>query len=200
MADFSFASFAAIAAALFVTELTDKDAFLLISVSTRVRAQVAFLAGAVAFTLTTTLFVAAGSLLVTVVPVEWVRLAGGAVMVAYGLWEARGLVGEKPGERERSLEERPRRPLGAFFALVGALMLLDMAGDATEVLTIVFVGQYANDLLVFSGCLAGLLSATAVETALGNRLGKLLTPGRLQGLSALVFIVLGAAILAAGAV
>ena len=183
-----------IAGAIFLAELADKDAFLLVTVSTRVRAHVAFFAGAAAFAMTTALFVTLGTVLIAFVPVYWVRLAGGGVMLGYGLWEARALLG--PGDRE---EEAKVGGSGsswkAFLALVASLALLDIAGDATEVLTIVFVARYADPLLVFSGAFAGLLSATAVETALGNRLGKVLTPRRLRYVSVAVFLALGASII-----
>ena len=191
MADFSLASFAAIAAALFVAELTDKDAFLLIAVSTKVRVRVAFLAGATAFTFTTTVIMTLGTLLITVVPVYWVRLAGGVVMVAYGVWQARGLVGQKVVEEEESRIQKAGSQWRVFLTMVAALALLDLAGDATEVLTIVFVARYSNVALVFSGVLTGLVAATAVETSLGNRLGRYLTPNRLRYISAVVFLALG---------
>jgi len=191
LADFSLASFAAIAAALFVAELTDKDAFLLIAVSTKVRVRVAFLAGATAFAFTTTVIMTLGSLLITVVPVYWVRLAGGVVMVAYGVWQARGLVGQKVVEEEESRIQKAGSQWRVFLTMVAALALLDLAGDATEVLTIVFVARYSNVALVFSGVLTGLVAATAVETSLGNRLGRYLTPNRLRYISVVVFLALG---------
>lgn len=198
MSDFSVASFGAIAAALFVTELTDKDAFLLIALSTKVRARLAFTAGAAAFTFTTALIVTAGSLLVTVVPVGWVRLAGGVVMVAYGAWEARGLVGERAVEEGEAKISSAGSALKVFASMVVALALLDLAGDATEVLTIVFVARYADPYLVFAAVCTGLISATAVETTLGSRLGRFLTPRRLRYGSAAVFLVLGFAIIFLG--
>jgi Ca2+/H+ antiporter, TMEM165/GDT1 family len=188
--------FATMASVIFVAELTDKDAFLLLAISSKVRWLVAFLAGASAFTLTTLIFVSAGSVVVSFVPVYWVRLAGGVVMLAYGLWEATGLVGERVVREEETRIQKTGNPWKTFLALVAALALLDIAGDATEVLTIVFVAQYANQVLVFSGALTGLISATAVETTLGNRLGRILTPGRLRYLSVVVFLALGASILA----
>ncbi|HYC11048.1 MAG TPA: hypothetical protein VEC02_00085, partial [Nitrososphaerales archaeon] len=106
MADFSLASFGAIAATLFIAELTDKDAFLLLAVSTKVRIRVAFLAGATSFIFTTTVIMTLGTLLITFVPVYWVRLAGGVVMLGYGAWQARGLVGEKTVEAEESRIQR----------------------------------------------------------------------------------------------
>ncbi len=195
MIDFSLASFAAIAAALFVTELTDKDALLLIAVSTRVKGRVAFLAGATAFTFTTTVIVALGSVIVTFVPVSWVRTAGGVVMIGYGVWEARGLVGKEAVNQEESRIQRAGSAWKAFVTMVAVLALLDLAGDATEVLIVVLIAHYANAALVFSGALTGLLAATAAETALGSRLGRVLTPRRLRYGSAAIFLTLGVSIL-----
>lgn len=195
MADFTLASFATIAGAIFVAELADKDAFLLIAVSMKTRALLAFLAGVVAFTVNTTILVTLGSVLVAVVPVYWVRLAGGLVMIGYGLWEARELVGMGEVEKQEKKVEKTRSALRAFFALVAALILLDLAGDATEVLTIVFVAHYLNPLLVFAGACTGLFCADALETTLGSRLGRVLSARRLQYVSVAVFLVLGALVI-----
>jgi len=180
---------------VFIAELTDKDALLLIAVSTKVKAWLAFSAGVTAFTITTTIIVAAGSLMVSVVPVEWIRLAGGVVMVAYGLWEARGLIGKEAVGRQESRIARTGSSWRVFFVLVGSLALLDLAGDATEVLTIVLVAQYNALLYLFSAVWLGLVSAAGVETVLGNKLGKLLTPRRLQIGSVVIFILLGFSII-----
>jgi len=200
MAELTVLSFATITATLFVAELTDKDALLLIAVSTKVKARVAFLAGATAFIITTTIIVAAGSLIVSVVPVDWIRLTGGVVMLGYGLWEARGLMGREVVEAQESRIARTGSTWRVFFALVGSLALLDLAGDATEVLTVVLVAQYGAALFVFSAVYAGLVSAAAVETALGNWLGKLLTPRRLRVGSAVIFVILGLAIILIGSI
>jgi putative Ca2+/H+ antiporter (TMEM165/GDT1 family) len=194
LVDFTLASFGAMAAALFVTELTDKDSLLLIAVSTRVRARVTFAAGATAFIMTTTIIVTLGSLLVSVVPVVWVRIAGGVVMLAYGIWEARGIVGQGAVQGEESRVAKAGSTWKVFGSLVLALAVLDLAGDATEILTVVFVSEYRNLLFVFSGVCTGLLAATAVEATLGSRLGKLFTPRRLRIGSAAIFLILGASI------
>jgi putative Ca2+/H+ antiporter (TMEM165/GDT1 family) len=188
-------SFGAVAATLFVAELTDKDAFLLITLATRASPVAVFLAGAAAFTFTTIVLVVAGSFLVVLVPVYWIRLAGGLVMVGYALWEARGLVGLASVEEQESKVRQATTPWRAFAAMVAALVLLDLAGDATEVLIIVFVAHYGDLLFVFASVLLGLLCATALETALGNRLGKFLTPARLRVVSVAVFLLLGTSVL-----
>ena len=200
MAEASIASFATIAATLFVAELTDKDALLLLAISTKVRARLAFAAGATAFAITTTIIIAAGSLIVAVVPVDWVRVAGGVVMLGYGLWEARGLIGEKEVEKEESRIARSGSQWRVFLALVASLALLDLAGDATEVLTVVLVANYGLPLFVFSSVWVGLVSAAAAEATLGSKLGKLLTPRRLQVSSAVIFILLGLFIIFFGSI
>ncbi len=195
MVDPFIAAFAAIASALFVTELTDKDAILILTLSTRVKARDVFLAGSSAFVITTAVIVTLGTFLVTFVPIFWVRVAGGSAMIVYGLWQASGLVGQKAIEQEESKLERARDGWKAFLAMVAALVLLDLAGDATEILTIVFVAQYSDALLVFTACCVGLIAATAFETALGNRLGRVLTPSRIRYASMVVFLLLGAYII-----
>jgi len=200
LAELSILSFATIAATLFIAELTDKDALLLIAVSTKVKARLAFSAGATAFVVTTTIIVAAGSLIVSVAPVEWIRIAGGVVMLGYGLWEARGLMGKETVGRQESRIARTGSEWRVFLVLLGSLALLDLAGDATEVLTVVLVAQYGAPLFVFSAVYLGLISAVAVETVLGNRLGKFLTPRRLQIGSAVIFALLGVAIILLGAI
>jgi len=196
--DLSVINFLGIVSALFVAELTDKDSLLLISVSTKVRARTAFFAGATAFIITTTIIVSLGSLLILVVPVEVVRNVGGLIMIGYGVWEARGLVGEGEVKVEESRIAKARSAWRIFAALVLALAVLDLAGDATEVLTIVLVSQYSNLIFVFTGVCTGLLAATAVETSLGSRLGTLFTPRRLRIGSAAVFVVLGLSIVFLG--
>jgi len=188
-------SFGTVALTIFVAELTDKDAFLLLALSTRVRARLAFLAGTTAFLSTTAIFVTVGAFIVAFVPVYWVRLAGGAAMLAYGVWEARGLVGSRAVVDEEARIEKQAGAWKTFFAMVGALALLDLAGDATEILTIVFVARYENAFLVFTAAAVALVAATAVETTLGSRLSKVLTQQRLRYLSTAVFLVLGIAII-----
>jgi putative Ca2+/H+ antiporter (TMEM165/GDT1 family) len=184
-------AFATIAFALFVTELTDKDALLLLTLAARTRATLVFLAGATAFVMTTAIFVTVGTLISALVPIIWVRLAGGSFMIGYGLWEARGVVGLGVVDKEEKSLERRLDGWKAFFSIVAALALLDIAGDATEVLTIVLVAQYSNALLVFSASCVGLIAATAFETALGNKLGAMLTPKRIRYASMVVFLALG---------
>ena len=187
-------AFLTICGTIFVAELTDKDALLLLALATRTRPRYIFAAGSVAFIITTTIIVGVGSALVRFVPIYWIKLAGGVIMLGYAAWEYfRGQREEKNNEsrEERLVAGLGKRELTGFLVIVLSLAVLDLAGDATELLTIVFVAQFENALLVFSAAALALVAASGLETILGNRLGRILTARRVRQLSVLVFLVIG---------
>lgn len=190
--------FLAIAGTIFVAELTDKDALLLLSMASRMKALVAFAAGSLAFITSTAIVVLFGSVLTTYVPIFWVKIAGGTIMLAYGFIEylRSFTVEERVEKRERRFVKRfERKAVYAFLGMVASLILLDLAGDATELLTIVFVAQYENLLLVFVAAAGALVAASAVETALGNRLGRALTSKNVKLISVVIFLIIGSVII-----
>jgi putative Ca2+/H+ antiporter (TMEM165/GDT1 family) len=189
------APFLTVAGTIFVAELTDKDALLLLALATRIRPKIAFAAGATAFTITTTIIVTAGYFLVSVVPVLWIRLVGGIVMIAFAIWQYVS-TSEEASEEKKLLERTTKRTIwSVFLGAVSMLILLDLAGDATEVLTIVYVARFSNAFLVFSGAVLALVAASAVETLLGSRLKRYLSAKRLRLLSLLLFLVIGSYII-----
>ncbi len=114
-------------------------------------------------------------------------------MVGYALWE----YFTKEAEEEENLLKRTlqRSSWGVFFGAVSVLILLDLAGDATEVLEIVYVAHFSNVLLVFLGSITALTGASALETFIGGRLRKLLTLKRIRIFSLLVFLTIGSVII-----
>src|SRR5580658_2505806 len=183
---------------IFVAELTDKDALFLLALATKTKASVVFAAGSVAFTISTAIIVLLGSLLITVVPVIAIKLAGGSIMLAYAVLEYYRFSNE-----ERSVDKREERLLeksaggvwSIFIPAVLTLIALDLAGDATELVTIVFLARYQDALVVFAGAVIGLVAAVAVETALGNRLGRVLSRKRIKYLSIAIFTVIGVTVI-----
>jgi Ca2+/H+ antiporter, TMEM165/GDT1 family len=183
---------------IFVAELTDKDALFLLGLATKTKASVVFVAGSVAFTVTTAIIVLLGSVLIAVVPVIAIKLAGGSIMLAYALLEYYRFSKEERAvdEREERLLERSARGVWSIFLpAVLTLILLDLAGDATELLTIVLLARCEDALVVFAGAVIGLVAAVAVETALGNRLGRVLSRKRIKYLSVAVFTIIGVTVI-----
>jgi putative Ca2+/H+ antiporter (TMEM165/GDT1 family) len=180
--------------AIFIAELTDKDALLILSLATHFKPWLVFAAGSIAFVITSAVIVSVGQLLVTFVPVSWVTLVGGTIMIGYGLWSYfRGNKDEHEiMEAEHKLSAGASSGVkSAFLTAVGLLILLDLAGDATEVLTILFVARFHDAVTVFAAAVIALVAATAVETTIGNRLSRILSVNRIRIFSLLVFLIIG---------
>jgi putative Ca2+/H+ antiporter (TMEM165/GDT1 family) len=190
-------AFATIASAIFIAELTDKDALLLLALATKVKPWTAFVAGSTAFAITTAIIVSIGYALTSLFPVYWIKIGGGIVMIGYAIYQylttSREKAEKQISEEERRIEARGKNRafLRLFLSMISMLAILDLAGDVTEVLTIVFVARFQNVLLVFISCVVALSAASAVETVIGNRLGKLLSFERLRFFSLLVFLIIG---------
>jgi putative Ca2+/H+ antiporter (TMEM165/GDT1 family) len=195
--------FGTVTLTILIAELTDKDALLLLSLATKGNPWTVFAAGSTAFTITTAIIVTAGYLLLRVVPVPWIKFAGGAIMVGYAFYqyfraeeeeiqrEERRLTGLRSENSSRDPERARKRIWRSFFGAIAMLAVLDLAGDATEVLTVVFVARYQNIILVFFGCVLALVVASAIETAIGTRVGRFLSIRSLKILSLVVFLVIG---------
>jgi putative Ca2+/H+ antiporter (TMEM165/GDT1 family) len=187
-----------VGAAIFIAELTDKDALLLLTLATRFKAWIVFAAGSVAFTITSAIIVTLGHLLISYIPVSWVSLGGGTIMISYGVW---GFFHSKPDEEEvtgvqkKLSAKAPKGMTWVFLSAVAFLVLLDLAGDATEVLTILFVARFGDAFLVFIAAVIGLIAATAVEATIGNGLSRILSANRIRIFSLLVFLVIGTTVI-----
>ncbi|HUH99736.1 MAG TPA: TMEM165/GDT1 family protein [Nitrososphaerales archaeon] len=184
---------------IFVVELTDKDALFLLALATRARALVVFAAGSVAFAISTGIIITVGSVLIAIVPVFAIKLAGGVIMLGYAGFEyfrfSKGEEGIDKRE-ERILGRKGPGPWSVFLPAVVTLIALDLAGDATELVTIVLLARFQDVLVVFIAAVIGLVGAVAVETTLGNRLGRVLSPNRIKYLSIVIFVVIGATVIA----
>lgn len=186
-------AFATIAFTIFVAELTDKDALLLLALSTRIKPWVAFLAGSTAFAISTAIIVSISYVLVEFIPVMWIKLAGGIVMIGYAGYEYYTATRKEIEKEEDRIEKHSKNKalLKLFLSIIPMLVILDLAGDATEVLTIVFVARFQNVLLVFVSAVIALSAASAVETAIGNRIGKFFSLDKIRVFSLLIFLVIG---------
>jgi putative Ca2+/H+ antiporter (TMEM165/GDT1 family) len=190
--------FLTIVGTIFIAELTDKDALLLLSLGTRMRPFLVFAAGSIAFTISSVVIVLVGSVLIEHVPIFWVKIAGGVIMLAYAVLEyLRGLRIEESAEQkeQRFVKTLGRKELFAFIGIIGSLIILDLAGDGTELVTVIFVAQFRNSLLVFIGAVIALVAASAVETTLGNRIGKFLSGKAIRRLSVVLFLIIGSIII-----
>ena len=191
-------AFLTVAGAIFVAELTDKDALLLLTLATKANPWRVFAAGSMAFTITSAIIVLVGSAIAQFIPIFLIKIAGGVIMLGYAFFQyLKGLREEHNLERrgESLAQGSIQGRWMAFLTVVSALVVLDLAGDATELLTVVFVAQFHNLLLVFLGAVIALVAASGVEATLGHQLGRLLSAKKIRYVSILVFLLIGSAII-----
>jgi putative Ca2+/H+ antiporter (TMEM165/GDT1 family) len=186
-------AFLTVLVTIFIAELTDKDALLLLALATKMKPWAAFAAGSTAFTITSAIIVTIGFFLTRIVPIFWIRLAGGAFMIIYAIWDysRSGAIAEREEENRLLNQTKKKTAWSVFLGAVSLLILLDLAGDATEIVTIVFVARFSNALLVFLGAVTALVAASALETVLGSKLSKILSRQRLRIFSLIVFLIIG---------
>jgi putative Ca2+/H+ antiporter (TMEM165/GDT1 family) len=173
-------------------ELFDRTSFALIGLATRARPLPTWAGGAVAFCATTAAAVVAGAALESVLGpahVAWLRVGGGAFLVAYAAWIYLRGGDEDPVERERDVAS-------AFLAAFLTIFALEL-GDTTMIFEVVFVADYGWLVVLLGGSVA-LVSVAAWDVALGHRLGTRVSPERLRLIVSALMLAVGVATIVYG--
>ncbi len=165
-------------------ELVDRTSFALIALAARSRPLGAWAGGASAFVATTVIAVAVGASIEASLGegrVRWVRLAGGAFLLAYAAFTLLRRVddGTTPIVGLR----------GAFAAAFATIFLLEL-GDTTMIFEIVFVPTFGWIAVLLGGA-AGLVAVAAWDVWLGRRLSLRLRPETIRTLVASILFVVG---------
>jgi putative Ca2+/H+ antiporter (TMEM165/GDT1 family) len=82
------------------------------------------------------------------------------------------------------------KTLGTTFAIV----FIAEWGDLTQVGTAALAARYHAPAMVFAGSTAALWAVAGIAVFVGNRAGKLLDPNRTKRIAAVVFAVVGLAL------
>jgi len=145
-------------------QLPGKSNFGVITLATRHPQRDVFLGGSAGLALATVVSVSIGYGAETVLGpyLLWVKLVGGAVLVAFGAREVlrRPAPVHEPGEGTPRVARTPRQVQAVA---LGLTFLLEM-GDNTQILAILFVASTGNVLLVFIAATAALITITAVSS------------------------------------
>lgn len=163
-------------------EFGDRTNFALIGLAAREPALPVWAGAASAFAATTALSVAIGTALLTALggQIEYLRLAGGILLLAYaGYLVVHG-------------EAEEHEPTGRSAGVTAFLMifLLEL-GDTTMILTMNFVFSIANPLLVGLAAAAGLMLVAATACVIGSRLGTRVEPAQLHQIVIVILTIVG---------
>jgi len=180
------AGFALVFAVVGGFELFDRTSFALIVLAARARPLATWAGGAAAFLASTVIAVTVGATLVTALGpshVAWVRVAGGAFLIAYALWSY------SHPEAEEKLEAETRAR-SAFLAALLTIFLLEL-GDTTQIFEILFVANWGWLVVLVAGSLA-LAAVAAWDVLLGQRIGARVEPQLMRRAVVVVLLVVGA--------
>ena len=182
---------------IFLAELPDKTAVASVVLATRYGARSVVIGGWLAFLVQTVIAIAAGGLL-TLLPERPVRLASGAGFLVFAI-----LAWRRAGEEELEEEETAdvARAAGRRAAWVTCFLVVFAAewGDLTQLATAALAAQTRQPLAVGLGAVAALGIVTVIAAAAGATLGRLLSTRTLTRASAVVFLAVGALVIASAA-
>ena len=174
---------------VFVAELPDKTALAALVLATRHRALPVFVGSAAALAIQSLVAVVAGQLL-ALFPARIVHVAAGVVFLVSAV-----LMWVRHEEHDENSDDAAKAK--SFWATVwtvfGVVFIAEW-GDLTQLATAALAARYAAPLAVFLGATAALWSVAGIATVLGNRAGKLLSASVTQRVAAVLFALVGIAL------
>jgi putative Ca2+/H+ antiporter (TMEM165/GDT1 family) len=170
-------------------EIGDKTQLLALLLAARYRRPLPIIAGILVATLAN--HAAAGALgtwLTRVIDPTWMRWVLGLSFLAVAVWM---LVPDEAGDAEGAGSGR----LGVFGLTVVAFFLAEM-GDKTQIATVMLAARYDALLAVTAGTTLGMMIANVPAVLLGEKAVKFVPIEWVHRIAAVVFAVIGVAVLA----
>jgi putative Ca2+/H+ antiporter (TMEM165/GDT1 family) len=175
---------------ILVAELPDKTALAALVLATRHKALPVFVGAAGALAIQSLLAVAAGQLL-TLLPARIVHVAAGIVFLVSAI-----LMGVRhEAHDEAQADEAKQRGFWATVWMVFVVVFIAEWGDLTQLATAALAARYAAPVAVFVGSVAALWSVAALAALVGNKAGKLLSASATQRVAAVLFAIVGLALI-----
>lgn len=170
-----------------LAEIGDKTQLLAFVLAAKFRRPVPIVLGILAATLINHgLAAGLGAWLAALIPPDALRWGLGLSFMAMAAWV---LV---PDDLER--DSLPRAGLGVFGVTLVAFFLAEM-GDKTQVATVALAAGYASLVSVVAGTTLGMMIANVPAVYLGERGARSLPMSLVRGGAALLFVVIGGAVL-----
>jgi putative Ca2+/H+ antiporter (TMEM165/GDT1 family) len=174
---------------IFVAELPDKTALAALVLATRHRPLPVLLGAATALTIQSLVAVGAGHL-VSLLPSRPVHITAGAIFLLSAL-----LMWRREEEAEEEIEDRDARGFWRSAWVVFVIVFIAEWGDLTQLATAALAAHYRAPLIVFAGSTAALWAVAAIAVFIGHRAGKLLDAHLTKRIAAVLFALVGIALL-----
>ena len=184
--------FATVFGVIFLAELPDKTAVAAVVLATRFRPWPVFLGTALALTVQSLIAIAAGKLL-SLLPARPVHVGAGLLFLvsAIVMWRRH----EEADEDKDADAPKAEPSFARAFASTFGVVFVAEWGDLTQLGTAALAARYGKPLPVFLGATLALWCVAAIAVFVGNRAGKLLDPELTKKIAAVVFVLLGLALI-----
>jgi putative Ca2+/H+ antiporter (TMEM165/GDT1 family) len=170
-----------------LAEIGDKTQLLALVLAARFRKPIPIILGILAATLVNhALAGLLGGWLASAVGPNVMRWILGVSFIAMAIWT---LIPDKYAEQEA---KAPR--FGVFGTTLIAFFLLEM-GDKTQIATVALAAEYSSIVAVVAGTTVGMMLANVPAVLLGEVAAKKLPLKLVRGIAALLFLVMGVAVL-----
>ena len=176
---------------IFVAELPDKTALAALVLATRHRPLPVLIGAAAALTIQSLVAVAAGQL-VSLLPPRPVHVLAGCLFLVSAALMWRRNEGTAQNAREKDGQASFSRSAWVVFAVV----FIAEWGDLTQLATAALAARYPSPYIVFGGATLALWAVSGLAVLVGHRAGKLLDPHLTKRLAAVLFALIGSALLA----
>jgi putative Ca2+/H+ antiporter (TMEM165/GDT1 family) len=179
--------FLSIFAVIFVAELPDKTALSALVLATRHRALPVLLGAAAALTIQSAVAIAAGSLL-SLLPPRTVHIGSGVLFLvsAIVMWVRHE---DEVAAKDSGGQARFGQALWMSFSMV----FLAEWGDLTQIATAGFAARTGKPLIVFCAATTALWAVSGLAVLIGNRAGRMLNPKLTKRVAAVLFALIGIA-------
>jgi putative Ca2+/H+ antiporter (TMEM165/GDT1 family) len=182
--------FASIFVVIFVAELPDKTALASLVLATRHRALPVLAGAAAALAIQSLVAVIAGSVL-SMLPPRAVHIGSGVLFLVSAV-----LMWRKNDEEPTADDKGGQVGFAKAFTMSFMVVFVAEWGDLTQIATAGFAARYKQPVLVFCAATAALWAVAAVAVIAGNRAGHLLNPRVTQKIAAVLFALVGVALIA----
>lgn len=178
---------------IFLAELPDKTALASLVLATRYKPLIVFAGAAAAFVIQSLVAILIGGLF-TFLPEAIVHRAAGVLFLifAFFMWRRSDEDEEKDVEKETE-GKKPGFLAGVWTTFI--VVFLAEWGDLTQLATATLEAKYRDPVTVFVGATLALWAVAGVAIVIGNRAGKLFNPEITKRIAAVIFALLGLALL-----
>jgi putative Ca2+/H+ antiporter (TMEM165/GDT1 family) len=176
---------------IFVAELPDKTALASLVLATRYKPIVVFIGAAAAFVIQSLVAILVGGLF-SLLPESIVHRVAGLLFLVFAIFMWR----RSTTDEEKKVEGTEGNAASFFGGVWASFIVVFLAewGDLTQLATATLQAKYRDPVTVFIGATFALWAVAALAISIGNRVGKILNPEITKRIAAIIFALLGVAL------